>query len=182
MAVAPLFVADMTTLRTRLRLDGAKAASALAVIDQAVEDVRIGFYDRLGATRVAALVAIGYSENPTTANGVLRAKANSVEVKWVRVLLLRRLPVLFIDAQGLKQQVWNDESGFASGPERALRDEIEKLEAEIEEALLVLAGDEDPDEAILNVSTIGPDETPDLPGASVWPGRRTTNNDLTDGD
>lgn len=162
----------MTVLKAALRLSGAATAGALAVIDQAVKDVRIGFYDNLGATRVAQIVAFTDSDDPDNDNEITRAKANSVEIKWTRVLLLRRLPSLFIDASGARQTEWNDEAPFVAGPERLLNQEIEKLEAEINAALEELKGEADAEDPAVNVSVIGPDETPDLPGASIWPGRR----------
>lgn len=174
MAVAPMFVASMDVLKTRLRLEGAKTPSALGVIDQAVQDVALGFHKKLGLSRITALQAIPYDETPDSEDDFLRLLANSVEQKWVRLLLLRRLPSLFVDASGMRQQAWNDEAGFNAGPEKFLQNEIDRLQAEIDEALVALSGDEDLDEDIVNVSTIGPDTTPDLPGASVWPGRRNS--------
>lgn len=176
MAVAPLFIADMTTLKTTLRLEGAKSAGALAAIDNAVLEVRLGFYRKLDVSRVAVLVALTYSDAPTTKDGVLRALANSTEVKWVRLLLLRQFTSLFLDGSAVKQQAWNDETGFSSLSEQARRDEIKRLEDEINDALEILLGDEALGaETKVNAATIEPEYYPDLPGATLYPERRSEN-------
>ncbi|MCZ2418672.1 MAG: hypothetical protein LC123_02355 [Burkholderiales bacterium] len=173
MAVAPLFVADMVTLKTGLRLKDARAEGALAIIDQAVMDVRLGFYRKLGASRVTELLDTASTDAPTTDAEVMRMLANSTETKWVRQLLLRRLPTMFADAAGGRQQAWNEEGAFEATPERRLKDEIDRLEAEVEDALETLKGNTDlNDRSSVQVSTIGPSETPDLPGASIWKSRR----------
>ena len=166
MAIAPLFVASMTALKTSLRLEGAKAAGALATVDDAVRDVRLGFYAELGLTRVAELVALSSEENPDDANSLLRARAEQTEIKWVRLLLKERMPSLLLDGSAIKQQVWNDEGAFAM---KALSDrEIQKLKDEIAGDLEILAGDAEV-ESRVQAETIGPEAgTVDALGASVW--------------
>lgn len=182
MPVAPLFVASMAALKLALRLDGAKTAGAAAVIDQAVEDVRIKLYQRLGATRTAALVATAYAQNPTTDAGVLRSLCNTVETKWVKLFLLRALPTLFLDGSGVKQQVWNDEAPFATRTSDLER-EIKRLEAEIEEALSALQADADEDAGNgVQAATIEPEELPDRPGATVWAHLRGENLEAAEED
>lgn len=172
MAVAALFAPSMTAIKTALRLEGAATASALAVIDQAVRDVRIEIYRRLSATRVTAILLTADTDAPTTDAQIVRCLATSVEIKWVRLLLLRRLPTVFIDSSGMKQQAWNDEAGFRAATTN-LQKEIERLEAEIDADLEALSGDVDiDDKSAFNVSCLGPDTTPDLPGATVWPSLR----------
>ena len=76
MAVAPLFIADLAALKARLRLSGMGSADAAAQVDQAIEDVRLGFYDRLGKTRVDEILAVAYVENATTTAARVRPRGH----------------------------------------------------------------------------------------------------------
>jgi hypothetical protein len=172
MAVAPLFVADMTTLKTALRLDKMAAAGALATLDQAVKDVRIGFYRRLGAAQITTIKLTNDVDAPTTDAEITRSLATSVEVRWMRLLLIRRLSTMFVDASGQKQLKWNEEAGFLANNPVPTVDEVEKLEAEIDLDMGALSGDVDLDDTQFNVASLAPDVTPDLPGATVWPSLR----------
>ena len=170
MAVEPLFVSSMAVLKSRLRLTGSTQADATAQIDKAVEDVRVGFYSEtlgLGASRVTAILAVAFVENATTAAALVRTQANNLEITWVRLLLLRRLPTLFMDASGGAHEQWNDEP-FGRNRGRELRDEIARLEKELQDGIGALEPD---DEAggILNVVVFEPATTPDRPGASLRP-------------
>lgn len=172
MAVEPLFVADMTTLKSRLRLTGAVQADALAQIDQAVEDVRVGFYDDaqgLGVTRVTTLLAIAFVENATTANALLRTRANNLEITWVRLLLMRRMPTLFMDASGSTLDAWNEEN-LSRTRNTDLRREIDRLENEVKEGLAYLGDGDDDDVGDVTIMVFEPAETPPRPGASILPG------------
>lgn len=174
MAVAPLFVADMDTLKTRVRLQGASLPGALAVIDQAVEDARLLLYRRLGASRITQILATAYTETPATDAELERSLANSVELKIVRQDLLRKLTG-FAQAGGAVHQMWNDENAMALDALQK-RQEIERLGTEIEEGLAALAGDKDLDNTSRGrVALIGPTTPTNLPGASIWPDRRGEN-------
>lgn len=171
MAVEPLFVVDMDTLKERLRLTGAVQGDALAQIDQAVEDVRVGFFadeQGLGATRTNEILAIDYVENATTTNALIRTRANNLEVLWVRMLLMRRMPTLFMDGSGAVQQIWNEE-GLTRNPLGTLKSELNRLEAELIEGLAYLRGDEDEEAGALTVSVFEPAVKPDIPGSSIRP-------------
>ena len=173
MAVAPLFVATMPILTARLRLNGISASKtgALAQIDQAVEDVRVNMYDDnqgLGLVTVNALLAIAYVENATTASDLSRTRANNLEVTWVRLLLMRRMPTLFMDASGETLDAWNEEP-LTHNTGKTLRDEIKRLEDEIAQGVAQLIGD-DEDIGDMDVIVFEPAETPARPGASILPG------------
>lgn len=175
MAIAPLFVADMATLKAKLRLSGVSKTDALAIIDGAVEDVRLLLYDStqgLGSTLVAEILAIAYVENATTAEALRRTRANSLESKWVRLLLLRRLPSLFMDAGAVTRDVFNDEP-FTRSSGRKLLDEIKALEDAIANDLGVLLGEED-SVGLVDAITFEPDDTPDRPWDSISPLRLDT--------
>jgi hypothetical protein len=169
-AVAPLFVATKALLLEKLRLSGVPAASDAAdIIDQAIEEVRLGFYDRLGDARVTQLLTFLYVENPTTANARMRSRANACEIAWCRRLLRERLPVMFMDGSANINQVWNDEAAFR----RAEQSVFDKLQAEVEAMLLILAGTET-EISKVKAAILEPDTPADPPGASIFPHRRTS--------
>lgn len=161
----------MDTLKARLRLEGATSTGAQALIDQAVEDARILFYGRLTAATVTMIKATAYTETPSTDAQLLRTLANSVEIKVVRRDLLRSMPTLFLDSAGRRLQQFNDEAAFVA--QRNLRDELARLDDEIEEGLQKLAGEEGLDEqGSIEAVALAPDDTPDLPGATIWESMR----------
>lgn len=170
MAVAPLFVASMAVLKARLRMTGAAQADTLSIIDKAVEDVRVSFYDDvegLGKSKVDALLAIAFVENATTLADLSRTRVNNLEVKWVRLHLLRRIPMLFMDGQAVIQEVWNEEP-ITRVSRRATEVEALRLETEIKDALAALL-DEDNERGAVVATIFEPDVTPARPGASIKP-------------
>ncbi len=170
MAIAPLFVADLATLKARLRMTGASESDALSQFDGAVEDVRLLLYDEtqgLGLALVTTLLAIVFVENATTAEALKRTRANSLETKWVRLLLLRRMPTLFMDASAVTREAWNDEPFTRSGG-RTLRDEISAIETQIKNDLAVLLGDTG-EIGMISVILAEADDAADLPFDSIAP-------------
>ena len=138
---APLFVADEATLKSALRLS-AVPASALdteAIIDEAILRARLRFYRDLGVARTNVLVALPYTVLPTTEDEVLRALANTVEVKMVKCQLLRDLPNTFMDASGDVNSRWNEEAPTRERGSFELGDELARCEQEIVAALTDLA-------------------------------------------
>lgn len=140
----PLFVADEAALKSALRLS-AVPASALdteAIIDEAILRARLRFYRDLGATRTNELVAMTFTDQPTTDDEVLRALANTVEVKMVKCQLLRDLPNTFMDASGDVNSRWNEEAPTRERGGFELSDELKRCENEIVAALTDLAAPE----------------------------------------
>jgi hypothetical protein len=138
---SPLFVADEATLKAALRLS-AVPASALdteAIIDEAILRARLRFYRDLGVVRTNVLVALPYTETPTTEDGVIRALANTVEVKMVKCQLLRDLPNTFMDASGDVNSRWNEEAPTRERGSFELNDELARCEQEIVADLVDLA-------------------------------------------
>jgi hypothetical protein len=138
---APLFVASEAALKSALRLS-AVPASALdteAIIDEAILRARLRFYRDLGATRTNELVALPYTDQPTTEDQVLRALANTVEVKMVKCQLLRDLPNTFMDASGDVNSRWNEEAPTRERGGFDLEEELSRCENEIVAALVDLA-------------------------------------------
>lgn len=145
MANNPVFVADLATLKTRLRLSGVPLAATdtLGIIDDAVLRARMRFYRRLGAKRVADIVSLTYQEDPTTDDQILRALANSVEVNIVRFELMQTLPTTFMDASGDANKKWNEEALFRERGPTERQKELTRLENQIEEDMQMLALEEE---------------------------------------
>ena len=167
MAIETLFVISKDILKSKLKLSGASSSDTLTIIDSAIEKVRIGFYDSLGAPRIAQLLAITYAENATTANQLLRTKANQTEISWVRLHLLQELPSLFIDGSSQVDQDWNDEGLTREANYFDTKEQISKLQLEVEQNLVQLAENET-ERPKLTVSVIEPDTTPDAVGTSIF--------------
>ena len=139
---APLFVADEPTLKSALRLSSvpASALDTEAIIDEAILRARLRFYRDLGVARTNVLVALPYTALPTTEDEVLRALANTVEVKMVKCQLLRDLPNTFMDASGDVNARWNEEAPTRERGSFELDAELARCELEIVAALTDLAG------------------------------------------
>lgn len=171
MAVTPLFIADTATLLAKLRLTGVKASSdCMRIVDDVILQVRLGFLDFLGQDRISAITGITYTDAPTDADGAMRLRANIAESSWVRLHLLRRLPLQFMDAGGKTRETWNDEGLTRDAAN--MEAEIKRLELEVQDLLADLTGEQDPDEGTLNVSVIGPDRRPPVPGETAFGRRR----------
>jgi hypothetical protein len=145
--MAPLFVADADTLRTSLRLSALNTSptDAVALVDDAIREVRLGFMRRLGASRVAVLVGFTYdpeSGAPDTENKMLRECANLTEILWVKKLLLTRLPTVFRDSGGEARLDFNTEALSRETPQEDRLAELDRLNATIEDNLDFLAGRE----------------------------------------
>lgn len=153
MTATPLFISDEATLLAALRLSRATAADTLAAFEGAVRRVRLGFYDRLGADRVASLVSLTPEDPPTTNEGILRSKAQECEVLWTRMLLIRELPQQTID--GNARKVWNEEPLTRDAAKFDIEDEVRRLQTEIDGYLADLAAGEDTPTA--KAVSIGPD-------------------------
>lgn len=166
MAVAPLFNVDMATLRSKLRLTGAASADALALIDEAVLQVRQEIYRSLGAALIASLVATSLVDTPATDAEYRRVVAAGLEVKWVRLKCWDTMPVLFMDASGASLEAWNQESAFRQG--RISQADRQRLDDEVQRDLAFLLGGTAGSELSIRADLIEPDETPQNPGDSLW--------------
>jgi hypothetical protein len=167
-ATAPLFVANLATLQAKLRLSGMKSdGNGVDLLNEAILRVRVGFYRKLGTTRVATLVALLFSETPTTTDQVLRALANTTETNWVRLELFETMPTLFMDASAETTEAWNTEAAFRQGKpsdktKRALWNQISR-DLDILSGAVSLG-----DETQFKTDTIEPDVAPPLPGDSLF--------------
>ena len=125
MAVDTLFVADMDTLKSEVRLSAVRdGTDAEQIFERAVVAARAKIYARLGADVTNAWVAIAYVENPTTQEQVYRAAANLLETELVLLDLIDSLPHVFLDDAGGAHQSWNEEGtlrGLDADEREALR-------------------------------------------------------------
>lgn len=169
MAVTPLFVSSRASLLANLRLSSTASSSDVAtIIDQTTRKVRVGLYRELDSAVMTTLLATISVDNPTTAAQRNRALAEQVEIAWIRLELLRTLPVLFRDSAAGSLQDWNQEALTREGPAGGsnLGEEIARLEKEVTEGIAMLNGDADEPRHIRTV-LIEPDTTPPRPGTSL---------------
>lgn len=138
----PLFAQDVAAVKAALRLSGvAPDSDAHAMIEDSLSHVRAGFYQRLGGPRVATIKALPIVDNPTTDNEVLRSISVLCEVKWTQMVLLDKLPIIFMDASGGDQEFINQEGTFRSILPARLEAARARAEEQVEEWLAILAGD-----------------------------------------
>lgn len=157
MATAPLFVADLATLKPKLRLSGVPTTSdADDIINESILIARQKFYRELGIARVAELVALPFNENPTTEDQILRAVANSTEVLMVRCELMRIMPMMFMDGNADQNQIMQDESLFRETTSAQLEQMRLQCDLEIQQNMDLLAGDEEiSSEGTIRIDTPG---------------------------
>lgn len=167
MASTPLFQ-TRAALVEQLRMSGAPTATdAQVIVDQVILEARTTFYRRLGITRVAQLVAYTPVDPPITEEAILRQVALETEAKIVLSLLMRRLPMLFVDGSGNRDQVWNDEGSTRQAADYERIREGKRLDVEIKANFDLLAGIELGEQTSMKMMVIEPDDTPELPGATT---------------
>lgn len=128
-----LFVTE-DTLKERLRLSRIPDSSGAGdLLLEASLTVRLGFMEELGSARVAAIVALPFTETPTTTDEILAAVAHTTEVKWTRLELSRTLPMLFADGNQDNGQIFHDEAAFRQAKE----DQLESLRGALWEEVVV---------------------------------------------
>lgn len=143
MTAKPLFLKDLDTLKSRLRLSAVDTGDAADVLDSVVEEVRVGFYAELGTVRVAVIVALPEIAEPTTLDGVTKLRAVNIELLWVRVTLMRRLPMLFVQGSGQTRKAWNEEGITQDASDTSFfRRELKHLEKLVTDGLAWLGGTE----------------------------------------
>lgn len=167
MAVEPVFHKTMEDLKAALRLTGATQPDTITIVERVTQEVRVGFYEKLGETRVTEILSFAVEENPTSADPLTRLKAINTETCWVKWRLIHELPVLFMDSSGNVDQAWNEEGLTREASARDLKALAKALEAKVLDALEDLAGVGDSGSA--RVFTIEPETTPPRPFESLYP-------------
>lgn len=167
MPATPVFIADLDILKAQLRLSAVDTGDAVDVIDSIMGEVRLGLYAELGSTRVTEILAIPFVDPAITDNHLTRLRANNTELLWVRALLMRRLPVLFVQSAGVARHTWNEEGIVREGTSGGdVRREVRELTRLYRLGLAALKGEDVGD---LSVFVPVPDETPQRPGDSIRP-------------
>ena len=157
MAVEPLYNASLDVLLDRARISSANDDQTIAMVHQSVTDVRIGFYSQLGRVRAQAIRAIATVENPETDDDTLKQTAISAEVIWLSILLIQRLPVLFMDNAGSVGDAFNDEP--LTRDALALKAMLDDLKSQLSDLLEELADDDSNIKHADKASLNGPDTT-----------------------
>lgn len=163
----PVFIADTSTLKAALRLKDAASDQANVLIAGAMNKARVVIYDNLGSALTSAIIALVSNENPTTDDQLKRAKAENLEINLVRMFLLRTMPVLFQDSAAGAGESWQESPFARQSDARSTDREITRLDGEIKEAIEDLTAGA-PDNSVISVENIGPDETNTRPGAGVF--------------
>lgn len=171
MAVTPLFSADMAALKAGLRLTGVPTGmDAEKMIDDATESARTFFHRRLGTDRVTEILAIGLVQNPTTENEVLRVQARLTEIKVIKLDLMKRLRLLFIDSSSRVDQAWNTEGLLRDVSSDQAENIMRWLWNEIEADLAFLAGEEEEGVTIQATTFESDVACKPYPGSTAWRG------------
>lgn len=109
MTTPPLFNTSLAALKAGLRLSGSTQPDTQAILDRALQEVRLGFYESLSEARISQILETPLSSAPTTLAQRDRSKAALIETLWVKFILLLELPTMFLDSSGQADQVWNEE-------------------------------------------------------------------------
>lgn len=147
MPVSPLFHTNMASLKSAVRLTGAGSDDALAIIDRIVQEVRYGFYNKLGDTRINEILGFSVEDNPTTSGPLTRLLAIQVETLWVKMRLFEELPTLFMDSSGDTEQIWNQEGLTREASARDVRENVSAMQDRLNQMLDDLEGSADPGSA-----------------------------------
>ena len=108
MAVEPLFNADIETLKKRVRVNLSDDDQTNETILWSIQEVRVGFFNRLGAARVSDISGYALVDNPSTESELLRMNGANAEALWVQILLMQSLPYLFMDNSASVNDTFND--------------------------------------------------------------------------
>ena len=141
MTAEPLFLDSMDALLAALRLTDVRSPDARAIVEQGVRMARVRFYQRLGASTIQAILETDNVEDPTTDDEMKRFVGNLCEAELVRLQLVDRLPVVFMDASGHAREAYNNEGAFRSMDRETLLDIRQRIEAQVENWLALMAGE-----------------------------------------
>lgn len=164
----PLFAPSRDALVKALRLSGVREENdASTMIDAAIQTVRSGFVQKLGKEKVSLIQQMPFNSSPETEAEHFRVLAFVTEIKWCRAQLLRSMPTLFMDGTA-RLQSWQDEAAFRETSYLQTRDELGRLDKEVQFNLDLL------DKQNLSygingitVTTVSPDSS-SLPGDTVF--------------
>lgn len=162
----PLFVSDIDTLKSRLRMSGVDVGDSAAMLNAVVEEVRLGLFRELGSNLIAELQAIIRSDAPITREELRRLRAENVEYLWCRLLLLRRMPVMMLQSAGDGRHRWNQEGITRDATRNDVTREVNDMWRLVLDGIAELLGQ---DTGMLTATVIEPDQPPQRPGDSIRP-------------
>lgn len=133
--------------------------------------MRLHLFEELGESRVTEILAITYTETPTTADERLRAQAHTVEVDWTRLLLMETMPMLFADGNNDNGQIFHDEAVFRRPAGDQMAEQKSRLWDAIQLGLsrLHASNASDTDRNRVRFGGITPEATPPAPGDTGKP-------------
>lgn len=174
MTTPPLFIADLDELKARLRLSGTQTdagADIVSMIDDAIRDARVTFRRKMSQDAVETLVGYSSVDEPMTDEEIQRAAAELLEVKLVKVELLQKLRVFFLDNSAHAEDAMQHEGLLRDAQADDFWAMIRALKEEIENDFnLLLAPDELGEEVTVGVGVIEAEaDCPNpRPGDSLW--------------
>ncbi len=176
MAVDPLYNASKESLLNRVRMATADDTQTLALIDQTITEVRLGFYRKLTKERATLIAGYSLVDNPTSDQEILKAGAAYTEALWVTLLLAQRLPHLFMDNSASVGDAWNDEQLTR---DTMKKEYLDALKASVDEGIAMLEAPPNENSGAVKSSSIKNDK-PCMPYAEgtfkgLYP--RGTNSD-----
>ena len=159
MEFSPLFVDDSDELLQGLKLNDASDESTLEVIRNALDFVTLEMYRRLGETLVGTIQ--GYDASALgTANGRTKRRAQLAEIDWTKAVLLRELPMVFIDSGGNTRQRFNLEELTRDAGDFDIESTIKHLMGKVNEALEDILGTGNPGKGNVYVTDTSKIDTP----------------------
>jgi hypothetical protein len=161
----PLFHPSKPYLLKALKLSKVSSRNdTTSQIDEAISVSRQRLFSSLGSANVTTLLSYPYNTTPVTQEEYARATACSVEIKMVRLELLRVMPTLFMDGTSAVQQ-WQEDAAFRESSYLQIRDEIRRLENDIQQGLAFLVSGI---QTIGDAEVISPAGTPISPGGTIF--------------
>jgi len=110
MATESLFNESYEDLLKRVRINTARDAQTIELINMTISEVRVGFYKKIGTARVNYIKTLNITDNPSSDEEILRKGAANIEVLWVMYLLMERLPSQTVAGSSASiKQSWNEE-------------------------------------------------------------------------
>lgn len=154
MAVEPLYNEDLETLLTIVRISPADDDNTIAAVHQAVSDVRLGIYSKITRARAQEIATYPLTDNPTTDEEVLRKQGASAEALWLMILLVQRLPVLFMDNSAVND-IFNSEP-LTRDSNSKMQDLIKEWQKQLDNIMADLVAPDDLADSAVKSSLNGP--------------------------
>lgn len=156
----------------QLRLSNVKQdTDVYSQIDAALEEANIEFYSRLGLPDVAVLVALPVASGALTTNDQFRAALSVVTYRrYVRLILMRSLVMMFKDGSASLLKEWNSVGAFRNASQLTLGRQIKSEQKALEKFWPLLDGSRAPGDATGSFDSIISELAPLLRivGGTIW--------------